>query len=103
MKGARKIGVDELDSMVSGLDRRPYLLIVANKTQTKMLAATEGIQALDEFNQKEIMRDRTPVFVLRDADAFRPSWKGFMWVFTMGSMKDLNPAIPDMVQVHIVT
>lgn len=102
MPNMRTIGMQEFESMIPTLDRKPYLLIVANKTTSKRLAASEGIQPLNEFNQKEIMRDRTPVFVLPDPDSFRSGWKGFMFVFTVQSARELNPAIPEMAQVYRV-
>lgn len=96
------IRVDELESMISGMDRKPYLLLVADAARAADLSAAEGIQALDEFNQREIMRDRTAVFILADPDRFRPGWKGYTWVFTVPSADVLNPAIHEMVQVHLV-
>ncbi len=103
MPNMKTIGMIEFESLISSLDRKPYLLIVANKTKSKKLASTDGIQSLNEFNQKEIMKDRTPVFILGDPESFRDNWKGFMWVFTIQSTKELNPAIPDMVQVYRIS
>jgi hypothetical protein len=102
MKGVRTIAADELDSMVSGMDRKPYLLIVASNSRSRSLAESEGVQALGEFNQREMIKERTPVFVLKDPSSFRPSWRGFMWVFTIRSMRELNPAIAEVVQMHNV-
>jgi hypothetical protein len=103
MRNLRTIGCEEFEALVANLEKKPYLIVVANKTTAKRLLSTDGVQALDEFNQKEIMKERTPVFILSEPAAFKPSWKGFMWVFTVQSTRELNPSIPEMVQVRRVS
>lgn len=93
MKAVNKISQTEFDLVLTSLESKPYLVIIAGIRGSASLYKTENIKPLTEFNQSEMLKEICHIYLLDDWKKFKSQYKGFMYIFTVNSQKDLDPAL----------
>jgi hypothetical protein len=86
----KKITLSEFEQIVTSLETKPYLVIIAGIRGSASLQKTDNIKPLTEFNQSEMLKEMSTIFILSDWKKFNSSLKGFMYPFTIKNIKDLD-------------
>lgn len=93
MQDIKKIAISDFESMLPKLDNKPYLIIVCSAKNCDNFAQKNNINFLSTFNQAEMSKDLTTVFLLMNTKKFKQSYKGFMYVFMIKDFDELNESI----------
>jgi hypothetical protein len=101
MENIKVISLSEFESLRKDMEQKPYLLIVAT-SEDDVVLEKENINVLNDFNQSEIIKDRSVVFIMKGTKSYLPVWKGFVYVFSLSAIEDLNEAIFTRNRVYMI-
>ncbi len=90
----------EFEQIVTTMENKPYLIIVAGIRGSSVLQKTDNIKPLTEFNQTEMCKEVSTIFILKDWSKFNNSLKGFMYPFTIVTIKDLNSNLYERNRIY---
>lgn len=93
MKFAKKIKQSEFEMSLPSLEAKPYLVIIAGVRGSQNLLKSENIKPLSDFNQSEMLKELCEIYILDDWKKFKSAYKGFMYIFTIKSFKDLDTSL----------
>jgi hypothetical protein len=100
VKTTKKIDQIEFEQIVTTMENKPYLVIVAGVRGSANLQKTDNVKQLTEFNQTEMLKEVSTIFILKDWTKFNNSLKGFMYPFTIVSIDDLNPNLYERNRIY---